>query len=174
MESNRLDELAGRFWEGNCTEAEELELKQAVLYGSIPERHAALQSYFSFTEESRNEEGLGEVFDKQMLNAIARKEESSSFPSMKMAAGMALLVGLFFVWQSTSGPDVDSAVQEEIVIVDTYEDPEVAYREVKKALMMIGGKMNEGVSYAGSISEFEKAKKEIEIDSSAFDTQSKK
>ena len=91
---------------------------------------------------------------------------------MKMAAGIALFIGLFFTWKSYSDSVEVRPVLDEIVIVDTYDDPEVAYREVKKALMMMGGKMNEGASYAGSLYEFEKAKNEIEKDGEEHSDQS--
>jgi|GEM_PF-1302732 len=167
MESKRLDELVARFWEGACSEAEERELKEIVLYGELPAKHAELKSYMSYMDRSKDEEGLGDVFDRQVLAAIEKRENASdSFPWMKMAAGMALLVGLFFTWRSYSDPQIVPDVQEEIVITDTYEDPEVAYREVKKALMLVGNKMNQGISYAGGVND-------DDLDSSEGDEDSK-
>jgi hypothetical protein len=173
MESNRLDELAARFWEGACSEAEELELRKELLCGPDLAKHSELRSYIRYLEQQSSDDALGDIFNKQILQAIEQKKEiSSSFPWMKMAAGIALFIGLFFTWKSYSDSVEVRPVLDEIVIVDTYDDPEVAYREVKKALMMMGGKMNEGASYAGSLYEFEKAKNEIEKDGEEHSDQS--
>jgi hypothetical protein len=167
MESRVFDELAERFWKGECSEAEEKLLKEACLYGDLPERHQELKEYMSFLAETADGAMLDEVFDHRIMAEIERREASSSggMNWFRIAAGIAVVLGLMFAMRTLLGPDDSKApVLEEMAIVDTYEDPEVAYREVKKALSLVGRKMNDGMAYSAKIGAFEQATDEIEKD----------
>jgi hypothetical protein len=163
MESKKLDLLAELFWTGEATDEQERELREAVLYGPISEKHEELRDYLRFTEEMKGTEKLGDMFDAQMMDEIERRStKTSSFTFFKIAAGIAVLLGLFFTMRGLMSDDVDVIPTDEIVIVDTYDDPEVAYQEVKKALMLVSKNMNQGLSYTGSLGEFDKATDKIE------------
>jgi len=160
MGSHELSELSERFWRGECTEAEEKRLRMAVLYGEIAEDQQELADYFRFLERQQ-EVVLDEQFDAQILDRIqATKGESQGSYFLKMAAGFALLLGLgygIYQWQASPVPPVEVAD-----FTDTYDDPEVAYKEVKKALMMMSSNMNEGMEPAEKLGEFHRAQKELE------------
>lgn len=162
MESNKLEQLIERFWRGEATESEEDQLREAVRYGQCPEKHADLKDYFAFLDASKNEEALGEVFDLQVMHEIERRSSmSAGFPWMKLAAGIAILLASFFGLRSMMESGQEIPQEEELVFVDTYDDPEIAYQEVKKALMIMGNGMNEGLSYTGKLGAFDQAKESI-------------
>lgn len=163
MESKKLDRLAELFWKGEATDEQERELREAILYGPISKEHEELRDYLRFTEEVKETQGLGEMFDAQMMNEIERRStRTSSFTFFRIAAGIAILLGLFFTMRSLMDDDENPLPADEMVIVDTYDDPEVAYQEVKKALMLVSKNMNQGMAYTGSLGEFDKAKDKIE------------
>ena len=166
MDYKELEILAERFWQGQTSEQEESKLREAVLYGEIPASLEELREYFQFAEEMKGQQVLGDLFDKQIMKEVERREEQSSPSSyyfLKIAAGLAVILGMFFLVNSLSdngGGTIDS--DQSLVITDTYDDPEIAYQEVKKALLLVGKNMNEGLSYTGNLGEFDKATDQIE------------
>jgi hypothetical protein len=167
MESQRLDQLAELFWNGEATEEQERELRESVLYGPISDKHEELRDYLKFTEEVKGKGTLGDMFDVQMMNEIERRSiRTSSFTFFKIAAGIAVLLGLFFTFRMLTDDNANNLPTDEMVSVDTYDDPEVAYQEVRKALMLVGKNMNEGLAYTGSLVEFDKATDKIEKEES--------
>ncbi len=169
MEINRLDILAELFWDGECTEAEEQELKDLIQQADVPAKHAELKAYLDYTEHAVSKETLGGSFDEQIMSEIDRRESShNGYPMwMKIAAGIVIILGLFSVLRSFTGSDMELVEGEQIVMLDdTFEDPEMAYEEVKKALELMGMKMNDGMDHAGSLGLFDQAKEEISSDKS--------
>jgi hypothetical protein len=166
MEHNRLDILAERFWNGECSEVEEQELKELVQEGEVPSKHAELKSYLDFTSSAQEDDLLGGAFDQQIMQEIDRREyDSSGYPGwMKIAAGIAIILGLYGAMQSMTDDTEVTLNPDQIVMVDTYEDPEMAYEEVMKALALMGMKMNDGLDHAGSLGMFDQAKEEISND----------
>ena len=165
MDYKQLELLAERFWQGETSEQEETQLREAVLYGEIPPSLEELREYFQFAEEMKGEQVLGDIFDKQIMKEVERREErsaGSSYIFFKIAAGIAIILGMFFLVDRLNNPGGTIDPEEALVITDTYDDPEIAYQEVKKALLLVGKNMNEGLSYTGNLGEFDKATDQIE------------
>jgi hypothetical protein len=164
MKHDRLDILAERFWNGECSEVEEQDLKELIQEGAVPAEHAELKAYLDFTSSAQEDELLGGAFDQQVMQEIDRRESTSNgYPYwMKIAAGIAIILGLFGAMQSLMDTDGITTNPDAIVMVDdTFEDPEMAYEEVKKALALMGMKMNDGLDHAGSLGKFDQATAEI-------------
>jgi len=166
MEDKELDKLVERFWEGACTDAEEQQLRDCLKAGSLPERHAELRDYLSYVTQAQEEDTLGGSFDLDIMAEIDRQEaEASGFPTwFKIAAGIAIIIGLFALVQRFSGAEEEVSRGNELVMVDTYDDPEQAFEEVKKALKLVGRSMNEGMSHTEKLGVFQEAKEEISTD----------
>jgi len=120
--------------------------------------------------EEDNKLELGDDFDKLMMDKIMNLEKKSTRGNAKkkiwpyiMAAGIALLVGLTLInklQDNDKAINIDPvAVNEEFI--DTYDDPQEAYENVRAALMMVSSNLNEGVSYTSEMNKFEQAQKEI-------------
>ena len=168
MGHERLDILAELFWEGACTEAEEQELRELVRTIIVPVQHTELKAYLDYTETAEAEDILGGGFDMQIMQEIERRETGATgggggYPLwLKIAAGVIIILGLFGVFRNMSNDNMEAEGPAQMVMVeDTYEDPEQAYQEVKKALALVGMKMNDGMGHAGSLGMFDKAKEEI-------------
>ena len=167
MGSKELAEVAKRYWEGQCTEEEEARLREHLLYGQVPQGLEDLADYLRYQESQKHSLSLDDTFDRKVLSSIeASNGRVFQLPTVwKIAAGIALLVGAFFMFRSLQGdglPGSSQTMAEEFQ--DTYDDPELAYQEVKKALRMVSGGMNEGSTAMNGLSLFHEAKKEVEQD----------
>jgi hypothetical protein len=160
MESQKLNKLAEKFWQGECSQEEEQILRQALQKGPVPQELAELAEYLSFFEQERQEQVLPDDFAASMLAQLPAAPVRRWIPGQwwKMAAGIILVLGLGYgISQFANEPaPVEISTQE-----DTYEDAEMALEEVKKALMLVSTNMNEGVAPASLLKEFHEAKEEL-------------
>ncbi|MEM7370379.1 MAG: hypothetical protein AAF587_17350 [Bacteroidota bacterium] len=164
MESHILNQLAEKFWEGKSTEQEEQQLKESLLQGPVPPELNSLAEYLQSLEAYRSATTLDQEFDAQMLAKIQPPAPVRSLKSgwamlTKIAAGIVLLLGMAWGIQTMTQPQEEEIVSE---FVDTFEDSEIAYQEVKKALLIVSANMNEGLEHAELLGEFHKVKSEVE------------
>lgn len=163
MGSHEFEQLSERFWRGECTEAEEERLREAALYGQLPKGNEALLDYFRFLEKEGSV-GLDADFDEEILKAISPSDNSAQGAYFwRMAAGLALLIGLsYFAYTSFQGTTGGGELVQTDEFVDTYDDPELAYKEVKRALMMMSTNINTGIEPTEKLGEFHRAAKTLE------------
>ena len=156
MEYHRLKDLVARFWAGKCSEEEELELANYFEYADDYDEFKETADYFNFLNRERTTNGLDLEFDQKVLNSIGPKRNFSLTVLMRIAAGFVVLLGLY-IGIRMSGDPVNPIASE----ADTYETPEEAYNEVKKALLLVSNKMNTSKEYGSELSKFSSAKNEI-------------
>ncbi len=169
MDRVRLEYLEKRYWEGKTSLDEEAELKKAVhagaegvsepliaLLGEIEENKSlSLNADFdeAFWQKAENENSSGEaqIFTLSLF--------------MRYAAVGIILFGLSFaIWNIIVNSDLMAPapiVQTEIGVDDTYEDPQVAFEETKRALMFASEKLNKGKEPIQEIKRFYNAKVSI-------------
>lgn len=162
MESPILNQLAEKYWQGACTDQEEQQLKEALTHVPVPEGLEALADYLSLAKAEQSVRLLDEQFDAEMLERIQQKHapiRRLMIPQwFTIAASILLLIGLGMGLMKLQQPMPEKEVASiESEFVDTYEDPAIAYEEVKKAMMMISSNMNEGLTHAQRLGEFHKA-----------------
>ncbi len=170
MDYHSIKEIIRKFWLGETSLEEENTLKKYFLYNqNPPEEFQTAADYFAAIEADNRME-LSDDFDQEMMGKIiAMEKKSGNIQSSRkwipylIAASIALLVGITIInkLQDTDNPiNVEPvAVTEEFI--DTYDDPETAYENVRAALMMVSSNLNEGVSYTSELNKFEQAQKEI-------------
>jgi hypothetical protein len=141
MDYKTIKEILDRYWEG------ETSLKEEKL----------LRTYFNSNKVAKELESFRPLFVYH--KAQKSKTMTQSFEGLKnkpivhrllptwisVAASVLILVmaGTFcYVNQTTSDPAV-FAVDESVK--DTYEDPEIAYKEAKAALFLISKGLNKGM-----------------------------
>ena len=162
MESHKLNKLAEKFWKGECSAEEEQWLMDALKEEKHSGKQSELHAYSLYLEEERAEQ-LDEDFDAEIMDMISQPKTRLLFPRqiMRWAAAIALILGISFALVRILEPN---QVEENIATIeftDTYDDPELAYQEVKKALMMVSSNMNNGIKQTTYIGEFHKAKEKI-------------
>ncbi len=151
----KTDELLKKYWEGKTTLDEENWLKEHVDWDGSK---SGSEIYFNHLKNKSEEKITDGDFDKQVLDQInQQKTKTRSFPGnyWRVAAAFILLITAGIVLNKLT-PDKprEKLTGNEIVIVDTYDDPEKAYEETKKALMFLSGKLNEGAAYTLEIKKF--------------------
>lgn len=148
MELKNIEKLLEKYWEGETNSLEENVLKEFFLRGTVPahlKKEATLFSYYNQQKEIKIEKLS---FEKELLDRI-KGLRISKFSWYKIAASFLLLfASILVVLQLSKEADPITAVANNTI---TYEDPEKAYQETKKALMMISTKLNAPEKYTDEI-----------------------
>ena len=98
----------------------------------------------------------GEVIQKIRVPAKQTKIVKLFYNSMRIAAGLVVvMVATWFIRN-----EVRKSTPQEVV--DTYDDPKLAFEETKKALMMISKSFGTAEQQAKKINMFNEAQEEIQ------------
>ena len=167
MDSNRLKYLERRYWAGKSSLDEERELKAGVRNGTVGVSEH-LVSLFQEIENAENQT-LDADFDADFWQkANNRKSEGGAriftlSLFMRYAAIGIILCGVTFaLWNIISKNDYGQSIPPtEIAAGDTYDDPEVAFEETKRALLFASQKLNKGKEPIKEIKRFYSTKLSI-------------
>jgi hypothetical protein len=159
MDSKRIDELLNRYWECETSLEEEQELREYFEGSEVATQHQEAASLFRYFAAHKKKSLGDEGFDKRVFETRTPKKNTRViqlvYNSMRIAAGIAvLLVAIYFVRKEILETD-------QIATEDTYEDPQLAFQETKKALMMISKGFTKAEEEARKINLFNEAQKEI-------------
>jgi hypothetical protein len=164
MDLNRVEILLERYWNCVSTVEEENELKLLFNSNEVPDElkdSAALFKYF----EQQKKATLNDKFNEEIIENIKLqksptvKKINSSFRNyMRVAAAVLVILGASFIfrmefWQGEK--------PKMLLVEDTFQTPEEAYAETKKAFLLIAEKMNSGRKQAQKISIMSKAEDKI-------------
>lgn len=166
MDSNRLKYLEKRYWSGDTTLDEEREILEGVKSG-VPGASDELVSLFGELAQSK-EQMLDADFDADFWQ-IANDDKSiggsriftlSLF--MRYAAVGIILVGLSFaLWDIILKDEPANTVAQTEMATDTFDDPQKAFEETKRALMFASEKLNKGKEPMKEIKRFYTTKMSI-------------
>lgn len=158
MDSEYIDELLNKYWNCETTLEEEEVLKAHFKTSTVPEPLKETAALFQYFEE-RRKKNLNDIsFDKQVMKKVRRpKGQVTSFlyNSMRIAAGVVVLV--LAVWLVRVEVRKDAPAE----FADTYNDPDKAFEETKKALMMISRSFSTAEEHVKKINLFNEAQEEI-------------
>lgn len=159
MDSNRIEELLTRYWEGETTLEEETHLREYFSHNEVPEHLKETATLFQYFAQHKNKEVLDTSFDDAVIRKATMPKTKSInwfYNSMRIAAGVVVLcVSVWLVryeLRKTDPPQIE----------DTYDDPRIAFEETKKALMMISKSFGTAEKQAQKINLFNKAQEEIQ------------
>ncbi len=155
MENKQLNILTDKFWKGESSTEEERQLETFLNEEAVPSGFESLANYLNFAGSTRSME-LDDQFDKTILKKIEKPSAGSKtrFMIMRVAAAIILLFVAAIVLRQPNQP---ATVAHQSEFIDTYQDSEEAYREVKKALMMMSTNMNNGMKHAEMLGVFHQA-----------------
>jgi hypothetical protein len=159
MDSKKIEELLSRYWNCETSLEEEQQLREYFRGAAIPEQWKETATLFRYFEENKKKQLNDVAFEAHVISKIkapARgKMASLMFNSMRIAAGVAvLMIAVWFVRN-----EVRKSTPPEVV--DTYDDPKLAFEETKKALMMISKSFGTAEEQARKINLFNEAQEEI-------------
>ncbi len=160
MDSNRIEELLSKYWNCETSLEEEQQLREYFKGGDIPEQWKETAALFRYFEENKKKTLNDVAFDAVVMQNVQPQKKGKLvklfYNSMRIAAGIAVLVmAVWFVRKEVR----DTTPQE---VVDTYDDPQLAFEETKKALLMISKSFGTAESQAKKLNMFNEAQEEIQ------------
>lgn len=159
MDFKERDDLLQKYWNCETSLEEEKLLREYFGNGEIPEQLKDTASVFRYFEEAKKKSLNDAAFDGQVMRKINPRQGQIRrllFNSMRIAAG--LLVVIAATWFIRT--EVRQTIPQEIV--DTYDDPELAFEETKKALLMISKSFGTAEQHTRKINMFNEAQEEIQ------------
>jgi hypothetical protein len=158
MDSNRLDELLKKYWDCETGLEEEQELRAFFSGSKVPEQYKNAAPLFRYFNESKKKSLKDDAVEGRVLQ-IVRPAKSKMvrlfLNSMRIAAGIAVLMVAFVVIRN----EIRKTTPQEIV--DTFDDPQLAFEETKKALRLISQGIGQAETEARKINMFNEAREEI-------------
>lgn len=160
MDSKEINELLSRYWNCETSLAEEQQLRDYFTSGDVPVELRETASLFQYFEENKKKSLHDISFDKYVLEKVRPAGEGRVrrlfYNSMRIAAGLVVvMMAIWFIRNEVR----ESTPQE---MVDTYDDPKLAFEETKKALMMISKSFGTAEQQAKKINLFNEAQEEIQ------------
>lgn len=163
METDRkYRELEEKYWAGETNLIEDSAIAQGIK--DNPELFSQeLRSVFR-AKSTMTGMKLDDDFEREFWKNIDEKAENKGFSIYHFiryaAAGIIILVlaYVFTLLIQTDQPASPGEVAEVQIVQDTYDSPEEAFEEAKKALMMASGKLNKGQEKIKEIKRFHDAK----------------
>ena len=161
MDSNRLNELLNKYWNCETSLEEEQQLREYFKGRDIPEEWKETAVLFRYFEENKKKSLSDISFDRTLIAKIHAPPKKGKvarlvYNGMRIAAGVAVvMVATWFIRN-----EVRKSTPQEIV--DTYDDPKLAFEETKKALMMISKSFGTAEEQAKKINMFNEAQEEIQ------------
>ena len=164
METSDIKILLESFYNGDSTPEQEDALIKYFSGNDVAEDLIDDQKIFLrlYGSDNRIEVPVNLESDlKALIDNISQKDEMVSEAVQKknrillwavsIAASLALIVsaGLYFNRQ----PIGKGTVLAQVNYKDTYSDPEIAYQEARKALMLVSGNLNKGIDQLSDMQE---------------------
>jgi hypothetical protein len=161
MDSNRINELLSRYWNCETSLEEEAELREHFKSGKIPDELRETAPLFQYFEENKKKSLSDVSFDGQVMEKIKTPVKQGQmaklvYNSMRIAAGLTVVLAATWFIRN----EIRSTTPQEVV--DTYDDPKMAFEETKKALMMISKSFGTAEEEVKKINLFNEAQEEIQ------------
>lgn len=152
MNLQRIEQLIGKYENGETSLAEEMELNTFFNRKDVPFEFRAYKDMFEFYKGAKEEILPDPAFDKKIMDIISpkpsfnRKKTNVRFIYMVsgIAASIILFIGIYFFSFNPTNPR------------GTYDDPAIAYAATKEILMKVSTNMNTGSEELSKMKELDK------------------
>lgn len=143
MESDKIEILLEKYFQGATSIAEEKELKNYFSSSDVAqhlEQYQSIFGYFATAKEQKSEQPV-----------VLFQQKKRQFTWLSIAASVVVLLGVgTFAYLNHQTKDQDS--------LGSYDDPEIAFRETQRALSLLSTHVNSGVESVDYIYEYEETK----------------
>lgn len=157
-----MEELLKKYWNCETTLEEEKQLRDFFNGDSIPDQLKDTAMLFRYFETTKKKSLSDLAFEGQVMHKINPPRQSKlvrmAYNTMRIAAGLAVVIAATWFIRNEVRESTPQAV------VDTYDDPKMAFEETKKALLMISKSFGTAEEQARKINMFNEAQKEIQKD----------
>lgn len=155
MDSKKVKTRLKKYWEGKSNLNEENELKSHFLHA--PDGADPDHEYFTYLNKKSTQNPLDDRFDDEILKLIDKNKQSRKLKNnvikyWYVAASLALVISVSIIFKDKF---IKVNKVENVVEMDTYKDPDKAFEETKRALLLLSSKLNQSSVYAAQFSKFE-------------------
>ena len=154
-----IEELLNKYWNCETSLEEEQQLKEYFSQEDIPDALREAAPLFRYFNEQRATTLQDDSFDKKVITRMRRNPNTKVrrlvYNTMRIAAGIVVVMAA--VWFVHS----ELSTTESPQVVDTYNDPQKAFEETKKALLMISKSFGAVEEQAKKINLFNEAQEQI-------------
>jgi len=163
MDSKYIEQLLEKYWNCETSLEEEQQLRDFFKGNAIPDSLNETANLFRFFEAEKKK-SLSDSFDHIVTKEVKKRQGSKIINMVswiqigRIAAGLLVVVAATYFIRE----EVRKAYPPEVAVTDTYSDPQLAFEETKKALMMISKGFGKAKSEAGKIKMFNDAEKKIQ------------
>lgn len=148
MDYKYIEQLLDRYWQCETSLGEEQILRSFFQQEEIPTHLLRYKNLFGY-QQAQAKVKLGDDFDAKILAQVekpvvkARKLTLTSrlMPLFKSAAVVAIILSLGNITQRSLSSDSNLDYNYD-AYKDTYNDPQVAYRQISSALKMVSEGIN--------------------------------
>lgn len=160
MDFKNMEDLLKKYWDCETTLEEEKQLREYFGANSIPDQWKDTAALFRYFEQTKKK-SLGDLaFDGKVMHKIHAPKQTKIrrlvYNTMRIAAGLAVVLAATWFIRNEVRESTPQAV------VDTYDDPKLAFEETKKALLMISKSFGTAEEQARKINLFNEAQEEIQ------------
>jgi hypothetical protein len=160
MDFKNMEDLLKKYWNCETTLEEEKQLREYFGGNNIPEQWKDTAPLFRYFQETKKKSLNDLAFEGQVINKIHAPKRSRlatlAYNTMRIAAGLAVVLAATWFIRNEVRKTTPQAV------VDTYDDPKLAFEETKKALLMISKSFGTAEAQARKINMFNEAREEIQ------------
>lgn len=161
MDSSKLQLLLQKYWSGETTLEEEQLLKDHFQQAEVPDELSEVAAMFRYFDQTKKNALNDIAFDRTLIEKVTGKPNQGKsrnlvFNSMRIAAGVVVVMAATWFIRK----EIRQTTPQEVV--DTYDDPKLAFEETKKALMMISKSFGTAEEQAKKINLFNEAQEEIQ------------
>lgn len=146
MESDRIEILIEKYFQGETTIAEENELKNYFSSSDVAQHLEQYQPLFGYFSQAKKQEFKQEI-------PLQSKKRNVAWLSIAASVVVLLGIGTFTYLNN------DNNVENQDL--GSYDDPEVAFAETQKALSLLSENVNVGIESVHMINEYEVARDRV-------------
>lgn len=165
MELNKIRKLLEKYYEGDTSPAEESLLMDYFRNNTVPDDLKTDQDLFRYVLNERAAEPASDNLEDRLITLIDNEEKKESrrektfllYKISSVAAGIAIMAIMYLAIFSKN---------EKPKTADTYQDPRLAYEEVKRTLLYISQNLNHGTEQLSHVSKLNQGFSELSAFSS--------
>ena len=151
MNFRQIEILLEQYFIGETSLEDEKTLREFFKGEDIPPHLASLKSQFEFFSNEKENDFLDKSFDDKILSLIDEEKGKSVKNTRKqylyvisgIAASILIIVSIFTKFDKMTNK-----------FEDTFDNPEMAYEETKKALYFVSEKLNLGLDPVKNVKKF--------------------
>jgi len=166
MKNQEIRSLLEKYYDGNTSKEEEKVLIQYFSTQEIDPEFLVDKEYFEFLGKEIDQVSGIDDFSDQIWENIEKHEDKfkhkiftySSLNKIILAVAASIIIAVVSI---TIIKYDDLTREKQIQFADTYDNPEMAYIEAKKALLLISKTFNKGTNHINNLESFEKGTKNL-------------